>query len=52
MLHMGRCFSCEAALCVPPQADKTSLLELPQVELSSKVLFAAAAGLSFVMAVM
>jgi hypothetical protein len=34
------------------QADKTSLLELNQVELSSKGMFAAAAGLSLIAALM
>jgi hypothetical protein len=34
------------------QADKTSLLELQTVDVSSKALFVAAAGLSFIAAVL
>jgi len=34
------------------QAEKNSLLEIPQVNFSSKALFVAAAGLSFVAALL
>lgn len=34
------------------QTDKTSMFELPKVELSSKILFAGAAGLAFICALL
>ncbi len=46
----GALLACARALL--PQADKTSLLELPTVEKSSQALFIGAAALSFIAAVL